>query len=92
LVFAGIPMKIAAWVVDILLLVAGIAISFEALTTTSSVWLSIPMLIFSGMLIGPGLVALLALVGLYNLAIEVNGHRMEFRKRNGQDASGEVSR
>jgi hypothetical protein len=92
LVFAGIPMKIAAWVVDILLLVAGIAISFEALTTTSSVWLSIPMLIFSGMLIGPGLIALLALVGLYRLAIEVNGHRMEFRKRNGQDASGEVTR
>ena len=42
-------MKIAAWVVAILLLVAGIAIFIEALTTTNSVWLSIPLLALSGL-------------------------------------------
>jgi uncharacterized membrane protein YphA (DoxX/SURF4 family) len=41
-------MKIAAWVVAVLLLVAGIAIFIEALTTTNSVWLSIPLLALSG--------------------------------------------
>jgi uncharacterized membrane protein len=76
-------MKIAAWVVAILLLVAGIAIFVEALTTTHSVWLSIPLLILSGVFTGPAIIALPALFGLYDLAIEVNGHRMEFRKRDG---------
>jgi hypothetical protein len=75
-------MKIAPWVVAILLLVAGIAILIEALTTTNSVWLSIPMLALSGVFTGPAVIALLALFGLYDLAIEVNGHRTEFRKRN----------
>jgi uncharacterized membrane protein len=74
-------MKIAARVVAILLLVAGIAIFIEALTTTHSVWLSIPLLALSGLFTGPAIIALLALFGLYDLAIEVNGHRMEFRKR-----------
>ncbi len=75
-------MKIIAWVVVILLLVAGIAIFIEALTTTHSVWLSIPLLILSGVFTGPGLLALLALLGLYDLAIEMNGRRMEFRRRD----------
>jgi hypothetical protein len=29
---------------------------------------------------GPAIIALLALFGLYDLAIEVNGHRIEFSK------------
>ena len=73
-------MKVAAWVLAILLLIAGVFLFFEALTTTYSVWLSLPMLLPAGMLTGPGLIALLGLLGLYDLAIEVNGHRMEFRK------------
>ena len=48
-------MKIAAWVVAILLLVAGIAIFIEALTTTNSVWLSIPLLALSGVFTGPAI-------------------------------------
>jgi hypothetical protein len=75
-------MKIAAWVIAILLLVAGIAIFIEALTTTNSVWLSLPLLMLSGLFTGPAILALLAMFGLYNLAIEVNGHRMVFRKRD----------
>jgi hypothetical protein len=47
-------MKIAAWVVAILLLVAGLALFIEALTTTNSVWLSIPLLALSG---GPAIIA-----------------------------------
>jgi hypothetical protein len=74
-------MKIAAWAVAILLLVSGIAIFIEALTTTNSVWLSIPLLALSGVFTGPAIIALLALSGLYDLAVELNGHRMEFRKR-----------
>ncbi|MGO8915652.1 MAG: hypothetical protein ACLQJR_07075 [Stellaceae bacterium] len=74
-------MKIAAWVIVILLLVAGIALFVDALTTTHSVWLSIPLLALSGALGGPAVIALLALLGLYDLAIELNGHRLEFRKR-----------
>jgi hypothetical protein len=73
-------MKIAAWVLAILLLLAGAFLFFEALTTTHSVWLSLPMLLLAGMLAGPGLFALLGLLGLYDLALEVNGHRLEFRK------------
>jgi hypothetical protein len=74
-------MKIVAWVLVILFLVAGVALIIEALTTTHSVWLSIPLLVLSGTLAGPALIALVALLGLYDLVIEVNGHRMEFRKR-----------
>lgn len=74
-------MKVAAWVLAILLLLAGALLFFEALTTTYSAWLSLPMLLLAGMLMGPGLIALLGLLGLYDLAVEVNGHRMEFRKR-----------
>jgi hypothetical protein len=73
-------MKIAAWVVAVLLLVAGIAIFIEALTITHSVWLSIPLLALSGVFTGPGIITLLAFVGLDDLAIEINGYRMEFRK------------
>jgi hypothetical protein len=51
-------MKIAAWVVAILLLVAGLALFIEALTTTNSVWLSIPLLALSG---GPAIIGFLAL-------------------------------
>jgi putative exporter of polyketide antibiotics len=74
-------MRIAAWVVTIVLLVAGAAIFLEALTTTHSVWLSIPLLLLSGVFTGPAVIALLALCGLYDLAIELNGHRLEFRRR-----------
>jgi hypothetical protein len=55
-------------------------ILIEALTTTHSVWLCIPLLALSGVFTGPAIIALLALLGLYDLAIEVNGHRMEFPK------------
>jgi hypothetical protein len=74
-------MRIAAWVIAVVLLVAGIAIFLEALTTTHSVWLSIPLLLLSGVFTGPAVIALLALFGLYDLAIELNGHRLEFRRR-----------
>jgi hypothetical protein len=74
-------MRIAAWVLAILLLLLGIVAAADALTTTHSVWLSIPLLIFSGALIGPAALMLPALLGLYDLALEVNGHRLEFRKR-----------
>lgn len=73
-------MKVVAWVLAIFLLLAGAFLFFEALTTTYSAWLSLPMLLLAGMLMGPGLIALLGLLGLYDLAVEVNGHRMEFRK------------
>ena len=75
-------MKIATWVFAILLVAAGIALFIEALTTTNSVWLSIPLLAFSGVFTCPAIIVLLALFGLYDLAIEVNGHWMEFRKRD----------
>jgi hypothetical protein len=78
----GVCMKLAAWVVAILLLVAGIALFIEALTTTNSGWLSIPLLALSGVFTCPGIIALLALFGLYDLDIEVNGHWVEFRKRS----------
>jgi putative exporter of polyketide antibiotics len=74
-------MRIAAWVIAVGLLVAGVAIFLEALTTTHSVWLSIPLLLLSGVFTGPAVIALLALFGLYDLAIELNGHRLEFRRR-----------
>ena len=74
-------MRIAAWVIVIVLLVGGIAIFLEALTTTHSVWLSIPLLLLSGVFTGPAVIALLALCGLYDLAVELNGHRLEFRRR-----------
>jgi putative exporter of polyketide antibiotics len=74
-------MRIAAWVITVVLFVAGIAIFLEALTTTHSVWLSIPLLLLSGVFTGPAVIALLALFGLYDLAIELNGHRLEFRRR-----------
>jgi len=77
-------MKIAAWVVAVLLLLAGVVLFFEALTTTHSIWLSLPMLLLAGMLTGPGLIALLGLLGLYDLAVEVNDRRMEFRKWRGE--------
>ncbi len=68
------------WVVAIALLLIGAALFFEALTTTHSVWLSLPLLLLSGVFTGPGLITLLALLGLYDLAVELNGHRLEFRK------------
>jgi putative exporter of polyketide antibiotics len=74
-------MRIAAWVIAVVLLVAGVAIFLEALTTTHSVWLSIPLLLLSGVFTGPAVIALLALYGLYDLAIELNGHRLEFGRR-----------
>lgn len=75
-------MRIVSWLITVLLFIAGIACAVDALTTTHSIWLSIPLLILSGALIGPGIVMLLALLGLYDLAIEVNGHRMDFRRRD----------
>lgn len=75
-------MKIAAWILTVLLFVAGIACIVEALITTHSIWLSIPLLVLSGALIGPALIMLAGLLGLYAFAIEVNGHRMEWRQRD----------
>jgi len=72
-------MRIAGWVITVVLLVAGVAIFIEALTTTHTVWLSIPLLLLSGLFIGQAVIALLALCGLYNLSVEFNGHRLEFR-------------
>lgn len=72
-------MKIA-WAVAVILLIIGFVVFVEALTTTHSVWLSIPLLLLSGVFTGPGIIALLALIGLYDLAVEFNGHRLEFRK------------
>lgn len=72
-------MKIA-WAVAIILLIIGFVVFVEALTTTHSVWLSIPLLLLSGVFTGPGVIALAALIGLYDLAVELNGHRLEFRK------------
>ena len=69
------------WVIAIALLSIGVALFIEALTTTHSVWLSLPLLLLSGVLTGPGLIALFALLGLYDLAVEINDHRLEFRKR-----------
>jgi hypothetical protein len=74
-------MRIAAWLIAVMLLVSGIAIFVEALTTTHSVWLSIPLLLLSGVFTGPAVIALLALLGLYDVAIELDGHRLEFRRR-----------
>ena len=68
------------WLLAIALLSIGAALFFEALTTTHSVWLSLPLLLLSGVFTGPGLITLLALLGLYDLAVELNGHRLEFRK------------
>ncbi|HXZ00113.1 MAG TPA: hypothetical protein VEI03_08940 [Stellaceae bacterium] len=73
-------MRIAAWAIALLLLVAGFALCVDALTTTHSVWLSIPMLLLAGALLGPGAIALVALLGLFDLVIEVDGHRLEFHK------------
>jgi len=73
-------MKIVAWILAIVLLAAGIACIVEALTTTHSVWLSIPLLVLSGAFIGPAIIMLTALAGVYDFAIEVNGHRLEFRR------------
>ena len=73
-------MRIAAWVITVLLIIGGFACAIDALTTTRSVWVSIPMLLLSGALLGPAFFMLLALLGLYDLAIEVDGHRLEFRR------------
>ena len=74
-------MKIVAWVIAILLLVASAATLIDALTTAHSVWLSIPMLVLSGVFLGPAIVVLLALLGLFDLAVEIDGHRFEARRR-----------
>jgi len=71
---------VLTWIVALALLAGGIACIVEALTTTHSIWLSIPLLVFSGALIGPAIVMLLALAGFYVFALEVGGHRMEFRR------------
>jgi len=68
------------WFITVVLLLAGIVLFYEALTTTHSVWLSLPMLLLSGVFTGPALITLLALLGLYDLAVEINGHRLEFHK------------
>lgn len=70
----------SAWIVAIILLVIGLVIFCEALIGTHGLWVSIPLLLLSGLFIGPAVIALLALVGLYDLAVEINGHRLEFRK------------
>lgn len=71
---------ILRWIAVALLFIASIALFFEALTTTHSVWLGIPLLMLSGAFFGPATLLLLALLGLYDLALEVNGHRAEFMK------------
>ena len=68
------------WLIAFLLLCLGSALFIEALTTPHSVWLSLPLLLLSGVFTGPGLIAALALLGLYDLAVEINGHRLEFKK------------
>jgi hypothetical protein len=68
------------WVLTVAMLCIGAALFIEALTTTHSVWLSLPLLLLSGVFTGPGLITLLALLGLYDLAIELNDHRLEFKK------------
>jgi hypothetical protein len=68
------------WVIAVALLAIGVALFIEALTTTHSVWLSLPLLLLSGVFTGPGLITLLALLGLYDLAVEINDHRLEFRR------------
>ncbi len=73
-------MRIVAWVIASLLLVASAATLIDALTTTHSIWLSIPMLVLSGVFLGPAIVLLLALLGLYDLAVEIDGHRFEVRR------------
>ena len=70
----------SAWIVAIILLVIGLVIFIEALTGTHGLWASIPLLLVSGLFTGPAFIALLALLGLYDLAVEINGHRLEFRK------------
>jgi len=75
------------WIIALLLLAGGIACIVEALTTTHSVWLGIPLLVFSGVLLGPAIVLLLALAGLFAFALEIDGHRMEFRR--GRDRTGD---
>ena len=72
---------IIAWIIALVLLAGGVACIVEALTTSHSVWLSIPLLVFSGALIGPAIVMLLALAGSYVFVLEVNGHRLEFRRK-----------
>ncbi len=69
-----------AWTVAILLLALGVAIFIEALVSTRGVAFSLLLLFLSGLFTGPALLALLGLVGLYDLAVEINGHRLEFRK------------
>jgi hypothetical protein len=49
-------MRIAAWVITVVLLVAGVVILVEALTTTYGVWVSIPLLLLSGVFTGPGVI------------------------------------
>jgi hypothetical protein len=73
-------MKVVVWLLTILLFVAGIACTIDALTTTHSVWLSIPLLVLSGALFGPAIFMLAGLLGLYDFAIEVNRHRLEWRR------------
>lgn len=75
-------MKIVAWIIAILLLVASAATLIDALTTAHSIWLSIPMLVLSGVFLGPAIVLLLALLGLFDLAVEIDGHRFEVRRRD----------
>lgn len=75
-------MRIVAWIIAILLLVASAATLIDALTTAHSIWLSIPMLVLSGVFLGPAIVLLLALLGLFDLAVEIDGHRFEVRRRD----------
>jgi hypothetical protein len=74
--------RIVAWIIAILLLVASAATLIDALTTAHSIWLSIPMLVLSGVFLGPAIVVLLALLGLFDLAVEIDGHRFEVRRRD----------
>jgi hypothetical protein len=72
----------SAWTIATILLVVGLTIFIEALTGTQGVWLSIPLLLVSGVFTGPAVIAFPALLGLYDLTVEVNGHRFDFRKRD----------
>ena len=69
-----------AWVVVVLLFILGIADFVDALTTTHSVWLSIPMLMLSGALLAPAVIGSAALLGLFEFVLEINGHRLVFRR------------
>jgi hypothetical protein len=54
-----------------LFIIAGMACAVDALTTAYSVWLSFRILILLGATVWPAIPMLLALLGLYDFAVDV---------------------